>query len=96
MPGFNPDAPAIMDRGEICWYSSSPVTPFRRVALMATYECEVCGMSVNTSCGKCDASLEDGSITLDDGTDVQVSKCPNDHGMIKSPLCCGQDMACTA
>ena len=26
--------------------------------------------------------------------DVQISKCPNDHGKIKSPLCCGQDMSC--
>jgi hypothetical protein len=25
---------------------------------------------------------------------VQVSKCPNDHGKIKSPMCCGADMAC--
>ena len=86
----------FMDRGKIRWYSCSPATPFMGVTHMATYECEVCGMSVNTSCGKCDAPLEDGSITLDDGTDVQVSKCPNDHGMIKSPMCCGQDMACAA
>jgi len=25
---------------------------------------------------------------------VQVSKCPNDHGKIKSPMCCGADMSC--
>jgi hypothetical protein len=25
---------------------------------MATYECEKCGMSVNATCGKCDAPLE--------------------------------------
>ncbi len=61
---------------------------------MATYECDVCGMSVNASCGKCDAPLENGSITLD-GNEVQVSKCPNEHGMIKSPLCCGKDMVCS-
>lgn len=60
---------------------------------MATYECDVCGMSVNATCGKCDAPLENGSITVD-GADVQVSKCPNGHGMIKSPLCCGKDMVC--
>ena len=63
---------------------------------MATYTCDICGMSVNTSCGKCDADLVDDKITLDDDTEVEVSKCPNEHGMIKSPLCCGQDMACTA
>ena len=32
---------------------------------------------------------------LDDGTTVQISKCPNDHGKIKSPLCCGEDMSCS-
>ena len=61
---------------------------------MATYECDVCGMSVNATCGKCDAPLENGAITVE-GTDVQVSKCPNGHGMIKSPLCCGKDMVCS-
>jgi len=62
---------------------------------MPTYECDVCGMSVNATCGKCNAPLENGVITLDDGSNVQVSKCPNDHGMIKSPLCCGKDMTCS-
>ncbi len=63
---------------------------------MATYKCEICGMSVNASCGECDAPLVDDSLELDDGTKVQVSACPNGHGKIKSPLCCGQDMACSA
>ncbi len=62
---------------------------------MALYECPVCGMSVKTSCGKCDAPLEDGSLTLDDGSEVRIAECPNGHGKIKSPLCCGQDMACS-
>ena len=52
-------------------------------------------MSVNATCGKCDAPLVDDSLTLDDGSNVQISKCPNNHGKIKSPLCCGQDMVCT-
>jgi hypothetical protein len=63
---------------------------------MATYECNICGMSVNASCGKCDAPLVDGTLALEDGTDVKISECPNGHGKIKSPLCCGQDMACSA
>ncbi len=63
---------------------------------MATYECEQCGMSVNTTCGKCNAPLVDDTITLDNGDEVEVSKCPNEHGMIKSPLCCGKDMSCSA
>jgi hypothetical protein len=61
---------------------------------MATYECPKCKMSVNATCGKCNAPLVNGSIELPDGKTVQVSKCPNGHGMIKSPLCCGQDMTC--
>ena len=51
-------------------------------------------MAVNAACAKCDEPLVDDILTLDDGTEVQISKCPNDHGKIKSPMCCGQDMAC--
>lgn len=63
---------------------------------MATYECSVCGMAVNASCAKCDEPLVNDMLQVDNGDKVQISKCPNDHGKIKSPLCCGQDMACTA
>ena len=59
---------------------------------MATYECSKCGMGVNATCAKCDAPLVDDSLKLDDGNEVQISKCPNGHGKIKSPMCCGQDM----
>ena len=63
---------------------------------MATYECSKCGMSVNATCGKCNAPLVDGILKLDNGGgSVQVSECPNKHGKIKSPLCCGQDMTCS-
>lgn len=62
---------------------------------MATYECSVCGMAVNATCAKCDAPLVNDKVKLDNGAEVQVSKCPNEHGMIKSPLCCGQDMTCS-
>ena len=61
---------------------------------MATYECPKCGMAVNATCAKCDAPLENDTLKLDDGTEVQISKCPNGHGKIKSPMCCGQDMSC--
>ena len=50
-------------------------------------------MSVNATCGKCNSQLVDDSIEVE-GNKVQVSKCPNDHGKIKSPSCCGQDMIC--
>jgi len=63
---------------------------------MATYECSECGMAVNTTCAHCDTPLVDDILTLDDGTKVQISKCPNEHGKIKSPSCCGQEMTCTA
>ena len=62
---------------------------------MATYECNKCGMSVNATCGKCDETLINETLELDTGSNVQISKCPNGHGKIKSPLCCGQDMSCT-
>jgi len=53
-------------------------------------------MSVNAQCGKCDVALVNGHISLEDGTQVQVSKCPSCEGKIKSPLCCGEDMSCAA
>ncbi len=62
---------------------------------MATYECSNCGMAVNATCAKCDALLVDDMLKLDDGNEVQISKCPNGHGKIKSPLCCDQDMSCS-
>ena len=62
---------------------------------MATYECDNCGMSVNATCAKCDEPLVDGSLKLDDESSVQISKCPNGHGKIKSPMCCGSDMNCS-
>ena len=62
---------------------------------MATYSCSKCGMAVNASCAKCDAPLVDGSLVIGDGSSVQISECPNGHGKIKSPLCCGADMSCS-
>lgn len=62
---------------------------------MAQYECSVCGMSVGSmTCGKCGKELEHGSITKDNGEVVHVSRCPEGHGMVKSPMCCAQDMTC--
>ena len=63
---------------------------------MATYECTKCGMSVNASCAKCNSPLQNDNLSLGDGKQVQIPKCPNKHGKIKSPLCCGIDMTCTA
>jgi|TARA_B100000809_G_scaffold236903_1_gene256251 hypothetical protein len=51
-------------------------------------------MSVNMTCAKCGAALVNDTLTKDDGSTVQVSKCPNGDGMIKSPMCCAQDMTC--
>ena len=62
---------------------------------MAAYKCEICGMSVGSmTCGTCDKELEHSSIKTDDGTKVLVSECPEGHGKVKSPMCCGQDMTC--
>jgi hypothetical protein len=58
------------------------------------YTCDKCGMGVKgMSCAKCGKELVHGTISKD-GADIHVSKCPDGHGMIKSPQCCGQDMAC--
>ena len=62
---------------------------------MATYECSKCGMAVNASCAKCGETLVNDFIDKADGSKIQVSKCPNDHGKIKSPTCCGLDMNCS-
>ena len=61
---------------------------------MATYTCDQCGMSVDITCATCGKPLVDASLKLDDGTEVQVSECPDGHGKIKSPQCCGEDMTC--
>ena len=62
---------------------------------MSTYKCNKCGMSVNATCGKCNTPLVNSNLKLENGSSVQISECPNQHGKIKSPLCCGQDMACS-
>jgi len=63
---------------------------------MALYSCEKCGMSVGTmTCGQCGKELVNDALTKDDGAKVQISKCPEGHGKVKSPLCCGQDMSCS-
>ena len=61
---------------------------------MATYTCSKCGMSVNITCGKCGKALVNDNLNKADGSSVQISRCPDDHGKVKSPLCCGNDMAC--
>ena len=66
----------------------------RKGVFMAIYKCNKCGMSVKTSCAKCDEDLIDDVLKLDNGSEVQISECPNNHGKIKSPLCCGEDMSC--
>ena len=63
---------------------------------MASYTCDQCGMSVNMTCGECGTELVNDSITTEGGQNVQVSKCPDGHGMIKSPMCCAEDMTCQA
>ena len=61
---------------------------------MATYECKKCGMSVNATCGNCDAKLLNYTLEIENYS-VQISKCPNGHGKIKSPLSREQDMTCS-
>lgn len=51
-------------------------------------------MAVNASCAKCDKPLVDDILKLDDGMEVQISRCPECEGKIKSPSCCGVEMTC--
>lgn len=63
---------------------------------MAAYTCDKCGMSIGVmTCGQCGAELVHDTIEKDDGTAVHISTCPNGHGKVKSPMCCGQDMTCS-
>ena len=59
------------------------------------YTCEKCGMSIGTmTCGQCGKELVHDTLALDGGTQVDIAKCPDGHGKIKSPMCCGEDMSC--
>ncbi|MDX1632654.1 MAG: hypothetical protein R3234_12365 [Thermoanaerobaculia bacterium] len=62
---------------------------------MATYTCDSCGMSVDIHCAECGAELVPDEVTKD-GSSISVAKCPNGHGMIMSPMCCAENMTCTA
>ncbi len=54
---------------------------------MVEVVCAVCGMGVKgMKCVKCEAELVHDHITTDTGDIVATAKCPNNCGMIKSPL----------
>ncbi|MDP6866368.1 MAG: hypothetical protein QGG62_05475 [Candidatus Poseidoniaceae archaeon] len=63
---------------------------------MIQYSCNACGMGVvGMKCAKCGADMVPDTITKADGTTVSVTRCPEDCGKIKSPMCCGTDMVCS-
>ena len=52
-------------------------------------------MSIGSmTCGQCDQELTHSTIVKPDGSNVHIAECPEGHGKIKSPMCCGQDMTC--
>ena len=61
----------------------------------ATYSCGQCGMSVKAQCAKCDVQLENGHLDCPMALPSSL-RCPSCEGKIKSPLCCGADMTCSA
>ena len=65
-----------------------------RELFVKTYECIKCRMSVNPICRKCGKKLLNDKLEIENGS-VQISKCPDRLGKIKSPLCCGQHITCT-
>ena len=50
---------------------------------------------VGMKCAKCEKDLVHVHISKEDGTKVAIAKCPDGHGKIKSPMCCGNDMTCS-
>ena len=63
---------------------------------MTEFKCDHCGMGVTgLKCAQCGEELVHDHITKDDGTKIGVAKCPEGHGKIKSPMCCGHDMNCS-
>ena len=61
---------------------------------MVEYKCD-CGMGVSgLTCTQdgCGTPLVHDVIKKEDGSTVNVSKCPKCEGKIKSPTCCGADM----
>jgi hypothetical protein len=53
-------------------------------------------MSIGSmTCGHCGKELVHDTLTLDDGRKVDISSCPDGHGKVKSPMCCGEDMTCS-
>ena len=59
---------------------------------MPTYTCSDCNMSLESINCSCGTELDHTIITKDNGDTVQVAQCPDGHGKIKSPTCCGMDM----
>ncbi len=60
---------------------------------MTKYECSDCGMGVEgLTCSSCGEALVHDTLEKEDGSTVDISRCPNDCGKIKSPTCCGSDM----
>ena len=51
---------------------------------MATYECNKCRISVKATCEKCDVTLVNGKLELNNGSNVQILKFTNGYGKIKS------------
>jgi len=47
------------------------------------------------TCGHCGKALVHDELSRPDGSAVLIAKCPEGHGKIKSPMCCGEDMTCS-
>lgn len=57
-----------------------------------SYTCNDCDMTIdNLVCSHCHQELIQDEIEVD-GEPLQVAKCTQCQGMIKSPQCCGKDM----
>jgi hypothetical protein len=60
---------------------------------MTAYACDSCKMSIEAPvCGNCHQELIHKTIDAN-GKKVAICECPKGCGCIKSPQCCGHDMA---
>ena len=57
------------------------------------YHCSTCGMGVkDMACAKCGTKLVPEDFKTPDGKHLELMKCPNGHGHVKRPECCGKPL----
>ena len=85
---FDPNKISYDNLLEIFFYTHDPTTLNRQGAdIGSQYRSIILYHNIEQK------NIAEKYISKDDGTEVHVSKCPECEGKIKSPTCCGADMA---